>query len=118
MPVNQAPIARIQIENTVTFLDTATIITLDDSADVILDGSQSSDPENNPLTYTWFVGDPPQAFATGARVTNEVATGSHLFQLQVSDGELSGTAQAPVDVLTPCNAIALLILRIEENYAS
>jgi len=115
IPVNQAPIARIQIENTVTFLDTATLITLDASADVILDGSQSSDPENNPLTFTWFVGDPPQAFATGVRVTNEVATGNHLFQLQVSDGELTGIAQAPVDVLTPCDAIALLILRIEES---
>jgi hypothetical protein len=114
-PVNDAPIARIQIENTVTFLDSPTIITLDASALVILDGSQSSDIENDPLIYTWFVDEPPVAFATGARVTNEVATGSYVFQLQVSDGELTGTDQATVDVLTACDAIALLALRIEES---
>jgi hypothetical protein len=82
---------------------------------VILDGSQSSDVENDPLTYTWLVGEPPEAFATGVRVTNEVATGSYAFQLRVSDGELTGTDQVSVDVLTPCEAIALLVLRIEES---
>jgi len=114
-PVNDAPVAKAQIENTLAFLDQPTIITLDSTAIVILDGSQSSDVENDPLTFTWLVGDPPVAFATGIRVTNEVATGSYVFELLVSDGELSGTAQAPVDVLTPCDAIALLVLRIEES---
>jgi len=114
-PVNDAPIARIQIENTVRFLDSPAIITLDANAIVILDGSQSLDVENDPLTYTWFVGEPAVAFANGIRVTNEVATGSYVFQLQVSDGELTGTAQAPLDVLTPCDAIGLLVLRIEES---
>jgi hypothetical protein len=115
-PVNDAPIARATIENTVTFLESPTIITLDASSGlVILDGSQSSDVENDPLSYTWFVGEPPEAFATGVRVTNEVATGSYVFQLHVSDGELTGTDQAAVDVLTPCDAIALLALRIEES---
>ena len=114
-PVNDAPVAKAQIEDTLAFLDQPTIITLDATAIVILDGSQSSDVENDPLTFTWLVGDPPVAFATGVRVTNEVATGSYVFQLQVSDGELSGTAQAPVDVLTPCDAIGLLVLRIEES---
>jgi hypothetical protein len=113
-PVNDAPVARLQIENTVTFLDEPAIITLDpSSATVVLDGSQSSDIENDPLTYTWFVGDPPQAFATGIRVTNELAAGSYVFQLQVSDGQLTGADHASVDILTPCDAIALIILRID-----
>ncbi len=114
-PVNDAPIARAQVEDTVTFLDQPTIITLGESAIVILDGSQSSDVDNDPLTFTWLVGEPPVPFATGVRVTNELAPGSYVFQLQVSDGELTGTDQASVDVLTPCDAIALLILRIEES---
>ncbi|HMJ63741.1 MAG TPA: hypothetical protein VK615_00195, partial [Candidatus Binatia bacterium] len=32
-----------------------------------------------------------------------------------SDGQLTGADQASVDILTPCDAIALLILRIEES---
>jgi hypothetical protein len=114
-PVNDAPIARAQIENTVTFLDQPTIITLDPIAIVILDGSRSSDIDNDPLTFTWLVGDPPVAFATGVRVTNEFAPGAYVFQLQASDGELTGIAQALVAVLAPCDAIALLVLRIEES---
>jgi hypothetical protein len=114
-PVNDAPVARIHIENTVTFLGNPTIITFEDTGTVILDGSASSDVENSPLTYTWFVGDPPEAFAAGVRATNEVAPGSYVFQLQVFDGDLTGSAAAPVDVLTPCDAIALMIVMIEET---
>lgn len=113
---NPAPVARIQIENAVTFLGHPTVITLDASSGrVILDGSRSSDPDNDPLTYIWAVGEPPEAFATGVRVSPEVATGSYVFQLQVSNGELTGTDRASVDVLTPCDAIALLILQVAES---
>jgi hypothetical protein len=114
-PVNDAPVARIQIENTVTFLGDPVIITLEETATVILNGSGSSDVDNDPLAFTWFVGDPPVAFATSAVATNEVAPGSYVFQLQVFDGELTGSATAPVDVLTPCDAIALMILEIQAS---
>jgi hypothetical protein len=115
-PVNDAPVAHIQIENAVTFLDRPTLITLDEaSGTVILDGSQSTDVDNDPLVYVWSVGDPPVPFATGVRVTNEFPTDTYVFQLQVSDGELSDTAVAPVDLLTPCQAIGRIILRIEES---
>ena len=82
---------------------------------LILDGSRSTDVENDPLTYTWFAGDPPEAFAAGVRVTNSFAADRYVFQLQVSDGQLTGTEQISVDILTPCDAIALLILRIQES---
>jgi hypothetical protein len=114
-PVNDAPVAHIEILNTVTFLGSPTIITLDETATVILNGSGSFDVDNDPLAFTWFVGDPPVAFATSAVATNEVAPGSYLFQLQVSDGDLTDGAAAPVDVLTPCDAIALMIVLIEET---
>jgi len=114
--VSTAPVARVQIENSVTFFDQPTVITLNSSSGtVVLDGSQSSDAENDPLTCTWSVGNPPEAFATGARATAQVPHGSYVFQLQVSDGELTGAASASVAVLTPCDAIAFLSLRIEES---
>jgi hypothetical protein len=114
-PVNDAPVAHIEILNTVSFLGSPTIITFDATATVILNGSASFDVDNDPLAFTWFVGDPPVAFATSAVATNEVAPGSYLFQLQVSDGDLTGTAAAPLDVLTPCDAIALMIVLIQDS---
>jgi hypothetical protein len=113
--VNDAPVAHMEILNTVSFLGSPTIITFDDTATVILNGSASFDVDNDPLAFTWFVGDPPVAFATSAVATNETAPGSYLFQLQVSDGDLTGTAAAPVDVLTPCDAIALMIVLIQDS---
>ena len=114
-PVNDAPIARAQIEDTVTFLDHPTIITLGERAFIVLDASQSSDVDNDPLAFTWLVGEPPVPFATGVRVTNEFAPGSYVFQLLVSDGQVTAIDQTSIDVLAPCDAIALLILRIEES---
>jgi hypothetical protein len=114
--VNDAPLALIDVENAITFLDRTTIITLDaESSAVVLDGSRSFDLESDPLEYTWLVGDPPTAFASGVHVVGDFPAGSYVFQLQVSDGDLTGTANAFVDVLTPCDAIALLIARIEES---
>jgi hypothetical protein len=117
--VNHAPIAQIDIPNVLTFLGAPTVIAVtgdfesNATATVILDASQSFDPDGDPLTYLWSVGN--VAFDSGVRVTNEIPAGDYLFQLTVSDGELSGTNFAQLAVLTPCDAIGLLIIRIDES---
>jgi len=114
-PVNDPPVAVIHIEDTVTFLGSPTIITFEETATVIVDGSGSSDVENDPLSYIWTVGDPPEAFATTVRATNEVAPGSYVFRLELFDGTYTGSAAAPVDVLTPCDAIAPMIVLVQQS---
>ena len=112
LPVNDPPAARLVVENIVTFLGDLAVITLDGA--VVLDGSQSTDVDNDPLQYLWSTGDPPEAFAAGVRVTNEFASGSHQIVLEVSDGTAIGADSVSLNVLLPCDAINLLIIRIED----
>jgi hypothetical protein len=79
----------------------------------MLDGSQSSDPDGDPLIYRWFVGDQP--LGSAVRVSTVLAPGGYDFHLLVSDGLLSGTNSAHLAVLAPCDAIGLLIVRIAES---
>jgi len=53
---------------------------------VTLDGSGSSDPDNNPLTYTW-TGPFPESPASGVNPTVTLANGIHTITLTVSDGQ-------------------------------
>jgi len=51
---------------------------------VTLDGSGSSDPDGDPLTFTWTG---PFGTATGIKPTVTLPTGVHAIQLTVSDGK-------------------------------
>jgi PKD repeat protein len=58
---------------------------------ITLDGSQSSDPDGDPLTYTWDLGENPiggdNPIATGVRPTHTFsAPGRYYLQLSVNDG--------------------------------
>ncbi len=53
------------------------------SALVVLDGSASSDPDGDALSFTWLEGD--AALGTGARTTVSLALGSHTLTLRVTD---------------------------------
>jgi hypothetical protein len=80
-------------------------------AAVRLNGSLSSDPDGDELSYQWFRGDELLAQGIFARVTLPV--GTHVIRLSVRDGSLSGDTEVVVRVLTPAQAVRSLILKVE-----
>jgi len=83
-------------------------------ATVVLDGSQSSDADNDPLQFFWYADGQPNALATGALATNQFAIGPHTVQLVVSDGQDTDTAQVRFAVITPATAVSQLMLLLDE----
>jgi len=69
-----------------------------ETSSVTLDGSASSDPDGNLLSYSWSEGG--NVIATGANPTVTLADGSHTITSTVSDGELSDTDEMTVVVTT------------------
>ena len=61
-----------------------------------LDGSQSSDPDLDPLTYVWKNGD--TVIAEGAIVNVTLPVGIHTITLTVSDGKGGTNTSAPQTV--------------------
>lgn len=70
--------------------------TLGCKAEAHLDGSASTDPDGDPLTYTWT--SPGQPTLTGPTQTVTLSPGSYDFTLTVDDGQ-GGTSSATVNVL-------------------
>lgn len=67
-------------------------------ASATLDGSASSDPDGNLLSYSWSLDG--TEIATGANPTISLADGSYTIVLTVSDGELSDTDEVNIVVAT------------------
>jgi len=85
------------------------------AATVVLDGSQSSDADNDPLQFSWYADGQTSALASGALATNQFAVGPHTVQLLVSDGHDTATAQVCFEVITPATAVAQLMLLVDES---
>lgn len=62
---------------------------------VVLDGSGSSDPDGDPLSYKWLSNG--EVVAIGATAELELSVGSHEITLQVADDE-QATAEAQLNV--------------------
>ena len=90
---NQAPVAQAGPDQTVDATGPA-------GAQVTLDGSLSSDPEGDALSFIWSG---PFGQATGAAITASLQPGTHVLTLSVNDGK-GGFAEDRVMVTV--NAIA------------
>lgn len=75
-----------------------------DQSDVTLDGSGSSDPDANLLSYSWSING--SEIATGVNPTVNLADGTYTITLTVSDGELSDTDDVVIVVATNTPPVA------------
>jgi large repetitive protein len=119
LPINDAPVAVATISPLTLLTPGQTNLVIispnNTNTVVVLDGSLSSDIDNDPLHYSWFVESATEPFATGVRVTNLVAVGSHKIALRVDDGNLSAETTIDFDVITLSEAVAQLLLFVEES---
>ena len=105
-PLNEAPVADASAS------DLVVISGNNIDAEVRLDGSRSSDPDGDALTYSWLEGAAPLATGVIADVT--LSIGAHSIDLVVSDGLTSDTVTINAVVLSLCDAIGLLKIKIDE----
>lgn len=102
---NQPPVADAGPDQTVE-------ATGPDGAQVTLDGSGSSDPDGDALTYTW---EGPFGTATGVSLTVTIPLGTHTVILTVDDGKgatASDTVEITVQDTTPP---VITITRVEDG---
>jgi len=93
-PENHAPIADAGPDQTV-------YAWINGIAEVALDGSGSTDPDGDELTYTWSLDG--QDIATGVSPTIELSVGEHIIELIVSDSKVD--SQPDQVVITVIEAI-------------
>ena len=89
---------------------------LDGQARVTLDAVRSTDPDGDPLSFTWAWASGDRAYlSNAARVTIELPVGSHTAQLMVNDGQ-TNSAIAELEITVVCNpAPTLSIQRIGDQ---
>jgi hypothetical protein len=113
-PVNDAPVARIEVaplDELPGVTNTIIIAPACCAATLRLDASQSSDAENDPLTYVWLVG--TNILSTDVIVTNQFQPGTHEITLIVSDGVATDTKTITVEILKTSEAVGYLTLLVE-----
>ena len=113
--VNDAPVAQIVVAPLTALPDATNLLVLAPvcgNIAVRLDGSHSSDAEQDPLQYLWLEG--TNVLGTAVIQTNEFAPGVHELTLVVSDGTDRGTNTLTFEVLTPGAAVAWLAALVSE----
>lgn len=94
---NKAPIADAGDDQNKTTSGTKATITLD--------GSLSSDPNGDKLTYSW-TNENGVRIATGEKPQIELTNGTHRIKLTVSDGKLSDTDTVVISINNNCEPLA------------
>jgi hypothetical protein len=85
------------------------------NARLALDGSRSSDPDGDLLSYLWFRANSAIPLATGVVAVVSLPVGTHLISLVVSDGVASDTNSVTVAVLTTAQAVQGIIAIVHES---
>jgi choice-of-anchor C domain-containing protein len=75
------------------------------SPTVVLDGSRSSDPDDDVLQYRWFVAGQSNAIATGVVAVATLPLGENSLMLVVDDGLATSTYAITVTVLTASKVV-------------
>ena len=88
----------------------------DGVAEVVLDGSRSTDPDGDPLTHSWFLNDALIARGPAARVTFPI--GAHDVQLVVSDGVAEDVGVIRIEVMSASDASDHLLDSVETSSLS
>jgi len=105
--VNRAPVANASASESLVISPNGT------NATVILDGSLSSDPDGDVLTYAWFHTGDTNPFATGVVATPTLPAGTNLLTLKVNDGMASGSQSFATEVITTSQAVDRLIALVQ-----
>jgi hypothetical protein len=79
------------------------------NAVAVLDGSLSSDPDGDVLSYAWFRVGESNAFATGVVVVTNLPLGTNALTLVVDDGMASDSQNFVVEVITTSDAVDRLV---------
>ncbi|MDB5819624.1 MAG: domain containing protein [Rhizobacter sp.] len=107
--VNSSPVTVTILGNdTAPVANAGSAQTVMRTSQVTLDGSASSDAENDALTYIWSIVSAPSGSTATLSATNVIhptitpdATGSYVLQLVVNDGQLDSTASTVAVMATP-----------------
>jgi hypothetical protein len=116
---NRCPVAVASIQPNIVLSpgQTETVVISSDGSTgcLTLDGSGSSDPDGDALTYTWVVvlsDGSTVPLASGATATACLDVGSYTVRLVVDDGRCSRTADTEVEIITVGEALDELIDRV------
>jgi hypothetical protein len=116
--VNLPPVAHAAFAPLLVLFPTQTnllILSLNGSnAAVVLDGSLSTDPENDPLQYLWLADGSLMPFADGVLVTNVLPVGPHAVTLVVFDGADHGLDTILFEIITAGRAVDELLALVDE----
>ncbi|MEQ9090732.1 MAG: PKD domain-containing protein [Balneola sp.] len=88
-PDNEAPIADAGVDQTINATGQTTT--------VILDGSGSSDPDGDALSYSWSLNG--NEVAAVSSFSSDLEAGTYIYTLTVSDGELTGSDDVTVTIV-------------------
>jgi hypothetical protein len=101
--VNRAPIADASATDTLLISPNNT------NAIAVLDGSHSSDPDGDALTYAWFHTGDASPFTNGVVAIETLPVGTNQLTLTVNDGMASGSQTFALEVITTSQAVDRLI---------
>jgi hypothetical protein len=85
------------------------------SAAVVLDGSESSDADNDPLQFSWCVDGQTNGLSTDAVAAAVLPVGPHRAALVVSDGYSTATAEVSFEIIPPSTAVAQLVQLVNDS---
>ena len=88
------------------------------NATVVLDGSRSSDPDDDELTYEWFVRGEASPLANGVVAVGSVPVGTNRLTLVVNDGLATGSQDFAVEVITTSEAVDRLARLVQSGDGS